>query len=153
MKIFASYDADGNITAFRNLPNTKKIPAGEVYIEITKAQQDRYFQDPSTCRIRNGEFIDNFVDPMAASMRENARVADIKRAAAAKITETVPEWKQRNMLARSIELLEKGVFDGLTPPEKAELAENRAVWDRINDIRDKSNAAERDGTQPGDIVW
>lgn len=153
MKIFASYDVGGNITAFRNYPDADKMPADETYIEITKEQQDRYFQDPTTCRVQNGAFVDNYVDPNLESMLEEGRIQTIKQEAATRILAIAPEWKQRNMLARSVELADKKGSGPLTPDEIAEENAMRAVWAQIKEIRRKSDLAEAQGTQPNDIVW
>lgn len=152
MKIFASYDVDGNITAFRNYPDADKMPAGETYIEITKEQQDRYFQDPTTCRVQNGAFVDNYVDPNLESMLEEGRIQTIKQEAATRILAIAPEWKQRNMLARSIELHEIMTTGGtLSPEQQTELDQIRAIWSHIKSIREQSDQAEISGTDPTDF--
>ena len=153
MKIFASYDGDGNIVAFNNLESADKMPPGETYIEITKEQQERYFQDPTTCRVQNGVLVDNYVDPNLEAMLEEGRVQSIKQEAERRILAIAPEWKQRNMLARSAELADKKGSGPLTPDEIAEENAMRAVWAQIKEIRRKSDLAEAQGTQPDDIVW
>jgi len=92
--------------------------------------------------------------PVDEAAEEAARVQAIKQAASEQILAIAPEWKQRNMLARSVELHEVMTSGGaLTTEEQAELDAIRAVWAQIKTIRQKSDLAEADGTQPQDIVW
>lgn len=69
------------------------------------------------------------------------RIPDIKAAAGAVIVERYPEWKQRNMIARMVELNAKA-----TPSaeEEAEMAALQAVWDWVKAVRAESDRLEAD---------
>lgn len=93
----------------------------------------------------------NTIDPMYNEIELNeARIAAIKEEAGKRINEILPEMKQRNLLARMIELSNK---DTLTDDEQAEADAAQAVWDAINDIRETSNTAETAMTPVGEIDW
>ena len=64
------------------------------------------------------------------------------------------EWKQRNNLARMLELV-ASVADltVLTADEQTEIATALTQWADINTIRTTSDTAEADGTDPADIIW
>jgi hypothetical protein len=64
----------------------------------------------------------------------------IKKLAGAKIVHMVPEWKQRNMIARAVQLVEKK--GSRTPAEQSELDMHQAVWDKVAAIRLYSDSLE-----------
>jgi len=74
---------------------------------------------------------------------EAQRISQIKQKAGVAINELLPEWKQRNLLARAIELIDPA--HTMTPVEQAELNKIRAAWASIKGIRASSNAAEASG--------
>ena len=86
-------------------------------------------------------------------LTEEQRVEQIKRLANQAILQVAPEWKQRNMLARSVELADKKAGGPLTPDEIAEENAMQAVWSQIKEIRRTSDLAEAAGTAPTDVVW
>lgn len=95
----------------------------------------------------------DYADILAAS-EEAERIATIKAEASRRITEKYPEWKQRNMLARSLELTNKVAMTGtLDQDEQDEVAAMKVVWSWISDVRNVSNIAEAAGAQPQDINW
>jgi len=152
--ILARYDADGQITGFQHAKELSENRLGPQVIEITQEQQDAYFASPTTHGVVNGAFSNTWSMPVDEAAEEAARVQAIKQAASEQILAIAPEWKQRNMLARSVELHEVMTSGGaLTTEEQAELDAIRAVWAQIKTIRQKSDLAEADGTQPQDIVW
>jgi len=69
------------------------------------------------------------------------RIPEIKAAAGAVIVERYPEWKQRNMIARMVELNTKA-----TPSaeEEAEMAALQSVWDWVKAVRAESDRLEAD---------
>ena len=75
----------------------------------------------------------------------------IKVEAARRILEVAPEWYQRNLTARAVELALKGV-DNWTAEEQAEVAEGQAIWDEIKGIRAASNALEVMDPRPSDFA-
>ena len=85
---------------------------------------------------------------------ETKRVKDIKTNAGKKIVEIMPEWKQRNSLARVLELLALVTdLTALPADDQAELADALAEWDNLKAIRATSDDAETNGTNPEDVVW
>lgn len=78
----------------------------------------------------------------------------IKQKAGELITTEFPEWQQRNLIARSLELTNKVATGGtLTTLEEQEVADNQARWDWVKQVRETSNAAELANTPVNDVVW
>lgn len=89
-----------------------------------------------------------------ASKSENARVARIKTAARDAIVARYPEWKQANMTARALELVNQRVVSGLSAAEQTELDALIAVWTWIKSVREASDEAEATaGMLASDVVW
>ena len=85
--------------------------------------------------------------------KENDRVARIKARTGEKILELLPEWKQRNLTSRSVELTRIQLDRALTAEEVSEVIAIEAAWSQIKALRATSDAAEASGIQPSDIVW
>lgn len=68
--------------------------------------------------------------------------AQVKADAYDVIVGRVPEWKQRNLTARGVQLLRKIVLATATADEIAEADAIEATWDEIVAIRGASNTAE-----------
>lgn len=66
----------------------------------------------------------------------------IKNQAASRILAIAPEWKQRNLLARSVELQDVQRQRILTDAEVAENDEIKRVWGQVQAIRTYSDALE-----------
>ena len=75
----------------------------------------------------------------------------VKQEAGRRILAIAPEWKQRNILARSAELLRIGE-PNWTPSQQAEVAVMDAAWADIEAIRAKSNAIEAMDPIPSDFT-
>lgn len=90
--------------------------------------------------------------PTAAEL-EAARIASIKAAAYRVITGRYAEWKQRNMSARALELVNKSIGGPLTTAEADELAALLSVWDWVKAVRQASDDAEVSGITAEEIVW
>lgn len=87
-----------------------------------------------------------------ASQVDAARRDEIKQKAQAAILKIAPEWKQRNLIARSVELAETlATVGALTTDEQAELDAIKAVWNQVKAIRTASGQAEADGTRAADF--
>lgn len=71
------------------------------------------------------------------------RISEITAEAGSRILARLPDYRQRNMLARLHELHDKRL-DGaaLTTAEQAEVTNFRAAWNRVKQVRQVSNAAE-----------
>jgi len=74
------------------------------------------------------------------------RVVEIKAEAGTRIVILAgPGWKQRNMLARYLELLSEKADGGtLSADEITELNSLKAIWTRVKDIRTVSNGIEEE---------
>lgn len=84
---------------------------------------------------------------------ETKRIAAIKRKAGQVIEAVLPDWKQRNALARMVELSNAQQSRPMTPEEQAEIDSITQVWAWIKLVRAASDAAEADGRQEYQIVW
>lgn len=69
------------------------------------------------------------------------RVPEIKAAAGDLIVARYAEWKQRNMIARMVELNTKATP---TVDEEAEMAAIQVVWDWVKAVRAESDRLEAD---------
>lgn len=67
--------------------------------------------------------------------------ADVKAEAYRRIVALAPEWKQRNMIARGVELVRVGESNW-TDVQQAEVNAMDAIWATIKDIREASDALE-----------
>ena len=85
-----------------------------------------------------------------ATAVEAKRISDIKAKAGELIITRMPEWKQRNYIARRIELSEIATR---TAEEDAELAFIEGEWAYAKAIRQISNDAEAAGTLLVDVDW
>ncbi len=72
------------------------------------------------------------------------QIAGIKAKAGSLILAIAPEWKQRNILARTVELRDIQDSRALTAEEYAEKDAAQAVWDSIKAIRAHSDTLEAD---------
>lgn len=84
-------------------------------------------------------------------LRQQAVVA-IKAEAARRIELLAPEWRQRNMTARGLELLMLSMQRTLTADEAAEIVAIEAVWMMIKAVRAASNGVEAEVMVMSDIA-
>lgn len=76
---------------------------------------------------------------------------DIKAEASRRILAIAPEWRQRNALARALQLQERlNAGETLTPDQEAERQALHALWASINAIRARSDELEQ--TLPDDYM-
>lgn len=69
--------------------------------------------------------------------------ASVKAEAARRILARYPEWKQRNMTARGVDLLSRRLVAGAwTDAEAAEASALQVAWDWIKSVRATSDALE-----------
>lgn len=78
-------------------------------------------------------------------------VTDVKQEAQRRIYELYPQWKQANMIARAVELLQVGQANW-SPEEQAEAAALNAAWAWIKAVRAKSNEIELLNPLPEDVT-
>ena len=69
-------------------------------------------------------------------------IEEVKGLASQKILETCPEWKQRNLVTKSIVLKRKEAKGKATAEDLAKLDSVEVVWQEIEDITDASNIIE-----------
>ena len=89
----------------------------------------------------------------AAARVEPDRIMGIRSRARAIIVARYPEWKQANMTARALELIEKMILGTMNDAERSELAQLKSVWTWIKEVRATSDSAELGGVAVEDIVW
>ena len=75
----------------------------------------------------------------------------VKQEASRRIITIAPEYKQRNMLARSSELLRIGEANWTTE-QQTEVSQMQALWDQIKTIRTRSNNLEAQDPIPMDYT-
>lgn len=90
---------------------------------------------------------------LVSSIGEERRIAAIKRKAGEVINNVMPDWKQRNLMARSIELLNISASREYTPEEQAEVDFIQYFWAWVKVVRATSDAAENEGKQAYQITW
>ena len=73
---------------------------------------------------------------------KSALIRQVKQEAGATILAAYPDWKQRNMIARAVELTRLARSVTLNSDEVAEEIALQAAWDWIVDIRTVSDAKE-----------
>ena len=73
--------------------------------------------------------------------RRASAVEAVKQEASRRILAIAPDYKQRNMLARSVELLRIGETN-LTQEQRDEVLAIELIWETIQMIRARSNAIE-----------
>ncbi|HEY5830054.1 MAG TPA: hypothetical protein VIV01_16970 [Hyphomicrobiaceae bacterium] len=88
-----------------------------------------------------------------AELEAEARIDAVKAEARRRITQRFPDWKQANMTARGVELLNIRVAVGSwTAPQAQEAAELGAAWDWIKTVRAASDAIEALAPIPADFA-
>lgn len=108
-------------------------PATQVLLDpVTTVEEDRVVVG---CPVREKTPLE------VAAMRE-AKVAEVKAEASARILALYPAWKQTNMLARGVELASIRVVQPWTPEEEAESALLLGRWAEVKAIRELSDALE-----------
>lgn len=85
------------------------------------------------------------------AQRRAAMVEGVKREASKRILSIAPEWKQRNMLARSAELLRIGEAN-LTQEQRDEVLAIELIWETVQMIRAKSDIIEAMDPIPPDYT-
>lgn len=90
---------------------------------------------------------------LSTQIIEERRVTAIKMAAGKHIEAHVPDWKQRNLTARSVELVNVSKDRPYTPQEQGEVDAINVVWAWVKQVRATSDAAENEGTLPHAVIW
>lgn len=87
------------------------------------------------------------------AVTEERRIAAIKAKANDVITAEFPDWKQRNLTARAMEIINAAKDRNYTVEEQEELDEIEAIWSWIKLVRAASDAAEIEHKQVYQVVW
>lgn len=82
---------------------------------------------------------------------EITMIDEVRAAAARRILEICPEWKQRNLTAQAAILAKKGESNW-TPEEAAAWAAGEFIWGQIANIRAKSDILEAMDEIPADFT-
>lgn len=83
------------------------------------------------------------IDAAALPAAQAHKLAAIRAEAKQRIEARYPDWLQRNMTARSAELIDiRATVGSLTAEEEAERQGIKAIWTAIKSVRAASNAAE-----------
>ena len=85
------------------------------------------------------------------AQRRAAAIGAVKQEASRRILSIAPEWKQRNMLARSAELLRIGEAN-LTQEQRDEVLAIELIWETVQMIRAKSDIIEAMDPIPPDYT-
>ena len=92
-------------------------------------------------------------EAMSASKEELGRPVRVKQEARIRILAKYPEWKQQNLTARAVELIElKHDNTTWTGPEQTEANAIHKVWDWVKSVRTASDDLEAQNPVPADFV-
>jgi hypothetical protein len=75
----------------------------------------------------------------------------VKNEAMRRILARLPDWKQRNMTARGVELLSINRRNAWMPEEQAEADTLQAAWDWVKAVRSASDVIEAMSPIPSDF--
>jgi len=117
--------ADGNVNSWAHSGKPRELREGESYIYDVATIEDAK------------------PDKQKAAEARASVVKSIKSKAGHAILALAPEWKQRNALARMLELVNQKVDGGtLTAEEDAEVAAVESLWATVKAIRAQSDVDE-----------
>jgi len=131
----AKFNAEGFPVAFYDTGINKTIPTGAV--SITDAQWQEFLGNAGK-RKWNGSAVVAYTAPFNAEQCANA----IKSIAGQVILAIAPEYKQRNMLAAALRIENKQRLGTSTAEEDATASAIIALWNRVEEIRAKSDELE-----------
>ena len=99
----------------------------------------------------NGEMVDMTAEEIAARQAEEAEneakkatVQQIKDEAGRRIQEIFPDWKQRNMVALGVTLVEAKLVGPLSAELQAQERQLKAAWAWVGAVRAASGVMELD---------
>jgi hypothetical protein len=136
-------NGDGMMLAER-LDKAVRARIGEALVGVSIGKRDDkrtwnvQLEDEATVEQRAAaQAVIDVFDPAAGDP------ASVKAEAARRILVRYPEWKQRNMTARGVELLSRRLVAGAwTEAEAAEATTLQAAWDWIKSVRAAADALE-----------
>lgn len=98
-------------------------------------------------------FLDNGDGTFSAPLAPAVVAEQVKSAASRIILELLPDWQQRNFIARGAELIRKVQLGGaLTQDELDEETAMQALWAKVKAIRAKSDELEALSPIPADYA-
>lgn len=149
--------ADGRIGTGAVPPGGAEISRAEYKAALTVKADPA---DPRDVKVEDGAMV--FAEPPRPEPepepevdRETQRAIDVqglKNEAGRRILERYPDFKQRNMLARAIELDNALRDRDLTAEEESEITAYRAAWAWIGAVREVSNTIEALDPIPADYA-
>lgn len=154
--VYARHSAD--VPALDASGNVRRAPGGETLYKHRAGDLVRDAAGEPVVASAGGEPVldaagDPVIDtPALAPVVVAEYVPDanaIRAEARRRILARYPEWRQQNMTARAVELVDKGV-DNLTSEEAAERAAIAAAWEWIKSVRAASNDLE--ASTPADYL-
>lgn len=91
-------------------------------------------------------------DPLPITQEQNIQL--IKSMAGQIITTRIPEWKQRNLIARKTELQDQYIDNvPFSTEERAEWDAMAEAWEWVKNVRAASDWAEINKTPVDEIIW
>lgn len=101
----------------------------------------------------NGSWVDEEAAELAAILKEQ-EIQAIKVMAGQIITTRIPEWKQRNLIARKTELQDQYIDNvPFSTEERAEWDAMAEAWEWVKNVRAASDWAEINKTPVDEIIW
>lgn len=131
------YDTQGNIFFYGHRKGVD--PAGSAWVEIqSRSDQEKTLISENALEdlTWNGSQVMLAFDPF--ERKKEDKIAEIKNEAQRRIIGIAPEWKQRNLTARAVELINLG------QNSTQEFLDIQAVWDSVKALRDTSDQLEAD---------
>ncbi len=113
------------------------VGMGDGGTDLTQSQWQEFLANPGKRRW-NGSSVEEYTAPFD----EEVCAGIIKSIAGRVIITIAPEYKQRNMTARSVEIADAKAQGTATEADIAESEVIRAIWARIKGVRAKSNELE-----------
>ena len=152
---YACLDRDGNILWHnRHFDEKPPDPVGKGWrivpvAEVPSPDFNSRLETASVAYVVDG---DQVVQRWTVTQRSDAeQKAEVKAEARARILARLPDWKQRNMTARGVELINLRASRPLTADEQAEAVALQAAWDWVRAVRTASDAIEAMDSIPVDF--
>ncbi len=139
---YVKIDESGFPVAFYSSDVNKDIPADAFEISFDQWVD---FISHNGLRKWNGSEVVAFDPPFNI----DTCISLIKSLAGQVILSIAPDWKQRNMTARAVEIADAKAQGTATEADIAESEAIRAIWYRIKAVRSKSNQLELQYVQEG----
>lgn len=137
-KYYAEIEKDGTVSAIRKYEEGRQ-PEDSVEVK----EQDNAAVGG---KYENGIFIPPVTEQKET---EEEKLAGVKQEAYSRIISLCPEWKQRNLTAQAVLLVQKGK-DHWSEKEEEAWKSGEEIWKKIREIREASDKLEENETIPED---